>query len=212
MTAIINVADYNSITESNVERLRNQLHGIGISCGVRFLYGLYTQIAGIQGPVEIVAKSHSSGCRPPFAILVFSDNMNTKNLGVYDVTNDAMVEENPGPALAQYIVAEKLGPIVETPDDVINPNSTNPIKVWSWCINWPALDKWWADRKDRVKAERGAIRLKLEHEHKEYSEIVNKFLKEHGTEYCWHDTKFREASHKADAIVYQLKSLRYLGY
>jgi hypothetical protein len=49
------------------------------------------------------------------------------------------------PAFKDFITAEKLGSVVETPARV-NPNSGNSIKCYLWTLNnYNDLVKWWAD-------------------------------------------------------------------
>lgn len=92
-----------------------------ISCGVHMLYGLSYMAKGVMSrgsPEHYIIKGLSVAVDPQYsyAFILFSDNDIYKN----------------GIALASYIQKHGLGQIVESAEVKINPNSSNPIRVWTW--------------------------------------------------------------------------------
>jgi hypothetical protein len=50
-------------------------------------------------------------------------------------------EDDYGQALADYIVENKLGEVIATPERVNPMSYNNPIKVWVWTVDWTELQK-----------------------------------------------------------------------
>jgi len=50
--------------------------------------------------------------------------------------------QNKGKALAKFILDNNLGTITESKSKV-NPNSRNPLKIWTWAVDQKRLSKYW---------------------------------------------------------------------
>ena len=96
------------------------LYGTNISCGVRELYGVsHTESLSLLRRLDLSRLAH----------VVFSDRLT--NRGPFG---------NSGAKFAAFITANHLGDVHRTPAQ-INPNSHNPIAVWTWTPNKEAVSK-----------------------------------------------------------------------
>lgn len=103
-------------------------------CGVRELHGLseYStperamaqlgQLLGLKAIMVFNDQEHVAGQNVNWRHLLFGQNR----------TNTY------GDRFRAYILEHKLGTVVET-DTQVNPNSGNPLKIFVWTVDWPAL-------------------------------------------------------------------------
>jgi hypothetical protein len=97
-----------------------------ISCGIRQLHGLglfYGETLQ-QSLREAVRSLKSEQTDSEFSIIVFSDNTAT------DGTPNPRVR-----ALLEFIEKNDLGD-VQVSNVVVNRNTANPIRIWTWYVNW----------------------------------------------------------------------------
>jgi hypothetical protein len=98
-----------------------------ISCGIHQLHALYNHNNLDQSLFEAFEDSGllQEDLFPGFSYILFSDTVANGN----------------GTRLAKFIVRRKLG-TVTSDKPVVNPNSSNKIKLWVWKVNRKALRDW----------------------------------------------------------------------
>lgn len=84
----------------------------------------------------------------PIESLMSIDYYDMKAHVVFSVPSRLKRDWNKGHALADYIVANKLGTIIETPP-ARNPGHSGKLKAWVWTPNKTAFKRWQAKIKKR---------------------------------------------------------------
>ena len=114
-----------------------QLENSRISCGVKMLFGFYTQtpIVMLRSAWRTWKLSNRNDSTPlaTCAHIVFSDRTGGQ-----------------GEKLVAFIKKNKLGTVTASPAEE-NPNSHNPITVWTWTPIKPETERIIAGRAKAVK-------------------------------------------------------------